>query len=919
MESWKQGRGELLEQLENVCNQIGQNIASELKNDKFARISHEELRILRETSTSVQKLAESHGRLTDELEICREAAAKVEELEKENKRLAQQLQTKLKQDATPIPKPASRIHYGDILDLTPGSSEPPSSVARIEPGESIQAIQRKYDDLTKKYNKVCQKLDAMKGAKDYAETLAKEEKTKSQKWSEWGKNMSEKVDKKDEKIRKLKEEINELKSKLMGHNDEVQQKYATNQQPEAMQALGRVPPLVQEGTGEEVQVPASSPPKGRQQGIAMDTSGLDQTEKMGNPEANDGHGHPNTKEMDLPPMRDEGSYIGDTSFEPLEAHHTSSTEGESDPVLPEQTVGQDAVADVEPEDKQPSSPAVFISSRSVKKRKVRDQSTDETPGPKIKTEVIELSSPHAPIPAYIDTNASMDLDDIGEKVSTPRKVQKVAALSRLTATSQMSGQSRSQSQSRGNSSKTSTPAPARQENSVLQPRSVNTNILPRTSDDTRAPKKRRIASDRDIAKLIEDGELDTSRQRLRGQTSNSDERLIELLSKPSPDRRVLSPQQARSTVQTSILSALRTDLPNPRVTSVSTSALARELLGVTAHKDPHSPKLNTEILKASREPTPNSRPSSTRASREPIDLTASSAKRIVQGPLESSWPSSGQVPRSSAESFRPSSKTSSRSSNEPPVSDEGPSGRSPSPLLGTQLPARRDLASAFKSRTVQELAKASLRTPTVGRPGNPNRTGTAKRKQIQTEADYEMDPSQEPLRSRPMSKLSLSDFKINPNYNQGYDYAYNDVVRGKEARACLEGCIKPGCCGYKFRGLAKAELDIRRLTLSQEERDEALMEEYLGAGADQLKHMSRAEKKETLIQAKTREIANKNGRHRHAYHRQSSPSGFWRTDFPTTQEDMEDRARTKEQDREEVEQRYRHAMRPGGAWQFRDE
>ncbi|KAH7420236.1 DNA repair protein endonuclease SAE2/CtIP C-terminus-domain-containing protein [Cadophora sp. MPI-SDFR-AT-0126] len=919
MESWKQGRGELLEQLENVCNQIGHNIAAELKNDKFARISHEELRILRETSASVQKLAESHGRLTDELEICRGAAAKVEELEKENKRLAQELQAKLKQDVTPLAKPGTRVYYGNILDLTPGSSEPPSSVARIEPGEPIQAVQKKYDDLTKKYNKVCQKLDAMKGAKDYAERLAKEEKSKSRKWSEWGKGMSEKVDKRDERIRKLKEEIDELKSKLIGHSDEIEQEYATNQQSDIMQALGRVPRPVEAVTGEEVQVqvPASNPPKSHQQGTATNTSELEQMATMGNSEADEGHGHPKGKEMDLPPMLD--TKIGDTSFEPLEAHQTSSTEGESDSVLPEKMIGDDVFADGKLEDEQPSSPAVFVSSRSVRKRKVRHQNADETPDPKIKTEFIELSSPHTPIPVYINTNESMDLDDIGEKVSTPRKVQKAAALSRLTATSQMSGQNRSQSQSRGNSSKISTPAPARQENSVLQPRSINTNILPRTSGDTRMPKKRRIASDREVAALFEDGELDTGRQGLRRQTSNSNERLIELLSKPSPERRVLSPQQTRSTVQTHILSALRPELPTPRETSVSTPATARELLEVTSRENPDAPKLNMEKRKAGREPTPNSKPSSTRNSREPIDRTAPLAKQIGQAPLESSRPSSDQVPRSSAESFRPSAKASSRSSNEPSVSEVGPSGRSPSPLLGTQLPARRDLASAFKSSSVQELAKTSPRTPTVGRPGKPNRTGTAKRKQMQTEANYEMDPSQEPLRSRPMSKLSLSDFKINPNYNQGYDYAYNDVVRGKEARACLEGCIKPGCCGYKFRGLAKAELDIRRLTLSQEERDKALMEDYLGGGADQLKYMSTAEKEEILVQAKTREIANKNGRHRHAYHRQSSPSGYWRTDFPTTQEDMEDRAKTKQQDREEVEQRYRHAMRPGGAWLFRDE
>lgn len=642
--------------------------------------------------------------MTDELEICRAAAAKVEELEKENKRLAQELQTKLKEDATLLAKPAPRIHYGNILDLTPGSSEPPSSVARIEPGESNQAVQKKYDDLAKRYNKVCQKYDAMKGAKEYAETVAKDEKTKSQKWSDWGKNMSEKVEKKDEKIRKLKEEIKELKSKLDAHDNEVEQQHETDKEPHVIQPRQASSP-VKQNVGEGVQVPASSPPKAHQQGIERFAP---LPKQMADVEVNDGHGHPTAKQMDLPPMRDEESYIRDTSFEPLEAHHTSSTEGDPDLPLPTMIVREDAAADIEAETKTPSSPAVFISARSVKKRKARDQNVDETPGPRIKTEIIELSSPHTPIPAYIDTNESMDLDDIGEKVSTPRKVQRVAALSRSTAPSQTSGQNR------GNASNAAASMHSLREKSVLQPRSVNTSILPRTSNDTRAPKKRRIASDRDVAGLTEDGEIPATKGGLRRQTSNSDERLIELLSKPSPDKRVLSPQQTRTSVQTSMLSALHSERTTNRPEPALISALACERLGETNHKGPNESKPVPEKPKASREHTPNSRPSSIRASREPLeplDLTASSAKRIVRGPPESSRPSSGQAPRSSAEAFRPSSKTSSRSSNEPQISDEKISGRSPSPAPGTQLPARRDLASAFKSRTVQELAKASPRTP----------------------------------------------------------------------------------------------------------------------------------------------------------------------------------------------------------------
>ncbi|KAL5322151.1 hypothetical protein ACEPPN_010121 [Leptodophora sp. 'Broadleaf-Isolate-01'] len=918
MKSWKQGRDELFEQLENVYNQIGENIALELNNDKFARITHEELRILRETSASVQKLAESHGRLTDELEVCWEAAAKVEELKEENKRLAQELQTKLKQDSTPLGKPSSRVQYGNHPDLFPGSSEPPSSVARIEPGETKLATQKKYDDLTKKYNKVCQRLDAMKGAKELAENLAKEEKTKCQNWNEWGTNTKEQIAKKDEKIRKLKGEIKALKSKLGGQFDKSEEEYTSDQQTRIVKGSPDVLLALPNIIGVQVQVHASSPPKGFQHGLAGEISKSD----LDNLGVNDGHGHPKESHLDLPELPDEESHIGDTSFEPLEAHHTSSTEGDPDPIAPEQVVGKDTAADRAPEDEEPCSPPVFISSRSVNKRKSRDHNVDETPGPKIKREVIEFSSPHTPILGYINVTESMDLDDIGEKVSTPRKVHKVAVvsrhISRIMADSQHSDRSRSQSRAQSNTSTTSVPvsqdAPAGSGTSVLQPRSVNTNILPRTSDDTsRASKKRRVASDQAVADLFEDGEMPPVSRGLGRQTSNN-ERLIELLTKPSPGKIVLSSQQTRPTVRpsTSILSAIQK--PAANVPSSSNVALAHELLGITSRNQSEAPKPDT--VRPSGEPTPNNRPSSTGVSREPAESTVLPSKRAIPGPLDSSKPSSGQIPRSSAESFRPSSKTSSRSSKEPSLPEEEVSGRSPSPFPGTQLPARRDLASAFISRTIHEVAKSSPRTPTLGRPGRPS---TIKKKQIRTEGDYEMDPSQEPLRARPVSKLSLNDFKINPLYNQGYNFAFNEVVRGKEARACLEGCIKPECCGHKFRGLAKAELENRRPTLSQEERDETLLEDYLGRDAGRTKYMSIAEREETLIQAKTREIANKNGRHRHAYQRGASPIGFWRTDFPTTQEEIEDREKEREKEREMVQQRYRQAMRPGGAYLFRDE
>ncbi|TQS36546.1 hypothetical protein Golomagni_03000 [Golovinomyces magnicellulatus] len=174
------------------------------------------------------------------------------------------------------------------------------------------------------------------------------------------------------------------------------------------------------------------------------------------------------------------------------------------------------------------------------------------------------------------------------------------------------------------------------------------------------------------------------------------------------------------------------------------------------------------------------------------------------------------------------------------------------------------------------------------------------------------------LRAQPIEKLNIWDFKINPNYNQGYEYAFSEVVRG-HARNALQGCLKP-CCQPQFRALAEMSTNPSKiLTFSQEEAENLMLEEFLGDNAYKLRKMSKEDRVELLIQAKTRDLANKHGIHRHAYEGQETPVGIWRADFPTTQEAFEDDKRVLERTRKIVEKRYAEAMRPGGAYKFRDE
>ncbi|KUI72572.1 hypothetical protein VM1G_08585 [Cytospora mali] len=177
------------------------------------------------------------------------------------------------------------------------------------------------------------------------------------------------------------------------------------------------------------------------------------------------------------------------------------------------------------------------------------------------------------------------------------------------------------------------------------------------------------------------------------------------------------------------------------------------------------------------------------------------------------------------------------------------------------------------------------------------------------------------LRQKPMDKLRPEDFKPNPKYNDGLTYVYDEVNRGKSLaeRAALSGCTDPNCCGKTFRAFAEAERFNLGPSVTTRSEDIKLLEDYLGDEAYKLGTMTREEKEETWLQAKTWELASRFGRHRQRYARMPSPPGFWTVDFPNTQERAEERRQADEIRKALVHDRYREAMRPGGMWLFRDE
>lgn len=176
-----------------------------------------------------------------------------------------------------------------------------------------------------------------------------------------------------------------------------------------------------------------------------------------------------------------------------------------------------------------------------------------------------------------------------------------------------------------------------------------------------------------------------------------------------------------------------------------------------------------------------------------------------------------------------------------------------------------------------------------------------------------------PLRERPIEMLRPEDFKPNPLYNDGLTFVYDEVVRGKDARAALSGCIDPNCCGKTFRRFAEAELRSVGSSVTRRAEDVGLIETYLGDEAFKLGTMTREERVEAWLRAKTWELANKFGKHRQRYSRMQSPPGFWSMDFPNTQERAEELRQAEEIRKALVSERHREAMRCRGSWLFRDE
>lgn len=190
----------------------------------------------------------------------------------------------------------------------------------------------------------------------------------------------------------------------------------------------------------------------------------------------------------------------------------------------------------------------------------------------------------------------------------------------------------------------------------------------------------------------------------------------------------------------------------------------------------------------------------------------------------------------------------------------------------------------------------------------------------QTVDHSETRPEHEPLRARPVHRLGLLDFKFNPAHS---DYAYHETVRAHDEKKSLSGCTDrhcPRCKGLRTYVTDSGYKTAQKPGETEADADRRLLHAFLGERHHrQLRSLSKPTRADLLLEAKVQEFADRFGCHRQAFGGAREAPGHWEVDFPTTQEQAANRAAADVMEREKVEERYWEAMRAGGKWMFADE
>jgi len=167
------------------------------------------------------------------------------------------------------------------------------------------------------------------------------------------------------------------------------------------------------------------------------------------------------------------------------------------------------------------------------------------------------------------------------------------------------------------------------------------------------------------------------------------------------------------------------------------------------------------------------------------------------------------------------------------------------------------------------------------------------------------DPEdEEPLRARPVSRLSLQHFKPNPRWLDSHGVSYDEFLHGQNAT--------------RINVLAET---LPKVPGQDGLSDDEVLLDFLGPGSEtRIAGLTQLAKKNLLAEAKVKRVAQAFGKQRADYDREQDPPGFWSTDMPGTQEDEENKEKARKMERDEVKRRYEDAIKHGqGRWVFADE
>ncbi|KAL7276048.1 hypothetical protein RUND412_000992 [Rhizina undulata] len=160
-------------------------------------------------------------------------------------------------------------------------------------------------------------------------------------------------------------------------------------------------------------------------------------------------------------------------------------------------------------------------------------------------------------------------------------------------------------------------------------------------------------------------------------------------------------------------------------------------------------------------------------------------------------------------------------------------------------------------------------------------------------------------RGKDASRLDFSEFRVNPDVNDGLDFAFKETVRNKEARRCLPGCVR-ACCRElsdftSAAGLPKIKSRAPRWRSSSPVTRDGQVEE------------------EPESEEITKEFLDRFGKHRDAFPRRRSPPGFWDADFPDTQTVQKQRREAEDRRAGKLEEMKREAEKGGrGRFRYKD-